>query len=161
MPIPPAPHPDRERLPQGMWDVVVIGAGPAGCAAAIEAARAGRGVLLVERTTFPRYKVCGGCVNPRALADLADLGCLDAVRATGAPEIDRFRWSAGGRTAEIPLPGGVAISRAALDEILLNSARQAGCTVVEGSSQPSRRTIRSPTTNRPLGTPSDARASLG
>jgi flavin-dependent dehydrogenase len=48
-----------------LWDVVVVGAGPAGAMAARELARRGAGVLLVDRAQFPRYKVCGGCLNPR------------------------------------------------------------------------------------------------
>lgn len=54
-------------------DVAIIGAGPAGSAAAIELARAGRRVLLVERKRFPREKVCGGCLSGRAVARLRDL----------------------------------------------------------------------------------------
>ena len=48
------------------WDGVVIGAGPAGSAAAIWLARAGRRVLLVDRATMPREKVCGCCLSPTA-----------------------------------------------------------------------------------------------
>jgi len=53
------------------WDVLVLGAGPAGCAAAIEAARAGARVLVVDRASFPRPKVCGDAVSNRggALVD--------------------------------------------------------------------------------------------
>ena len=52
------------------YDVAIIGAGPAGSAAAIELARAGRHVLLLERRSFPREKVCGGCLSGRAVAHL-------------------------------------------------------------------------------------------
>ena len=60
------------------WDVVVVGAGPAGSMAALEIARRGRSVLLVDKASFPRYKVCGCCLNARALSllELADLGGL-------------------------------------------------------------------------------------
>ncbi len=51
---------DREQ-----WDVLVLGAGPAGCAAAIEAARGGARVLVVDRASFPRPKVCGDAVSNR------------------------------------------------------------------------------------------------
>ena len=45
------------------YDVVVIGAGPAGAAAAIESSRRGADTLLIERSRFPRQKVCGGCLD--------------------------------------------------------------------------------------------------
>src|SRR5262245_14627681 len=56
-----------------MVDVVIIGAGPAGSAAAIELSRAGRRVILIERKTFPRAKVCGGCLSGPAAARLKQL----------------------------------------------------------------------------------------
>src|SRR5437016_7239075 len=55
------------------FDVAVIGAGPAGCAAAIAAARAGVSVRLLERGPYPRHKVCGEFVSPEALALLREL----------------------------------------------------------------------------------------
>jgi flavin-dependent dehydrogenase len=54
-------------------DVLVIGAGPAGCSAAITAARAGNRTLLVEKASFPREKVCGCCLSPAGLRALAEL----------------------------------------------------------------------------------------
>jgi len=57
-------------LPSGRWPVVVIGAGPAGALAALELARQGVPVLLVERRRFPRWKVCGACLSGQALAAL-------------------------------------------------------------------------------------------
>ena len=53
------------------WDVVVIGAGVAGGLAAFDCARRGLSVLLVEKRSFPRWKVCGCCFNANALAALA------------------------------------------------------------------------------------------
>src|SRR5512139_2655565 len=60
------------------FDVAIIGAGPAGSAAAIELARAGRRTLLVEKKRFPREKVCGGCLSGPATARLRQL--LDCDR---------------------------------------------------------------------------------
>src|SRR5437762_947004 len=51
---------DAERR---VWDVVVVGAGPAGAAAARELARRSVSVLLVDKAVFPRWKVCGSCLN--------------------------------------------------------------------------------------------------
>jgi flavin-dependent dehydrogenase len=55
------------------FDVAIIGAGPAGSAAALELARAGRRVVLIEKRAFPREKVCGGCLSGRAVARLGAL----------------------------------------------------------------------------------------
>jgi menaquinone-9 beta-reductase len=61
-------------------DVLVIGGGPAGSAAAAWAARAGREVLLLDRSHFPRDKCCGDGLTPRAIAELDRLGGGDWVR---------------------------------------------------------------------------------
>ena len=55
-------------------DVVVVGAGPSGSAAAAWAARAGRDVLLIDACEFPRDKACGDGLTPRAVAELRALG---------------------------------------------------------------------------------------
>src|SRR6185295_19531585 len=72
-------------LPDREWDVVVVGAGPAGATAAAHLARAGRDVLLLDRARFPRDKVCGDALIPDAIAALDRLGALDAVREQGWP----------------------------------------------------------------------------
>src|SRR5262249_17510298 len=67
-----SPHPtlNLAQVTRESWDVLVIGAGPAGALAARQLALAGARVLLVERKTFPRWKVCGACVNEQALSIL-------------------------------------------------------------------------------------------
>jgi geranylgeranyl reductase family protein len=71
----------RERVPSDLWDVVVVGAGPAGAAAALGALRArpDARVLLLDRATFPRDKACGDGVAPHALDELARLGVADVL----------------------------------------------------------------------------------
>ena len=64
-------------------DVLVVGAGPAGSAAAAWAARAGREVVLADAAAFPRDKPCGDGLTPRAIAELDRLGLGDWVRAHG------------------------------------------------------------------------------
>lgn len=115
------------------WDAVVIGAGPAGAVASRELARRGRQVLLVERSRMPRYKVCGGCLNARALNALAAAGLRDRVKSAGARPVSAFRVALNRIHAELALPQGVAISRTALDAELVDAAREAGVTVVEGA----------------------------
>ena len=74
----PSPSPQR---PRSSADVVVIGAGPTGAAAAAHAADRGLDVLLVDAQTFPRDKTCGDGLTPRAIAELERLGVADAVRS--------------------------------------------------------------------------------
>ena len=61
------------------WQVAVIGAGPAGCVAAGILAGAGRRVLLVEKSPWPREKVCGGCLNHSAMQTLRKAGMGGAL----------------------------------------------------------------------------------
>ncbi len=104
------------------WDVLVIGAGPAGAIAARELAGRGRSVLLVDRKTFPRDKVCGGCLSQHALAALQRLGIGELPRRLGGNPYDQFRLWAGGNLAELPLPSGIAVTRRALDNGLVQAA---------------------------------------
>jgi len=80
-------------------DVIIVGAGPAGSATAQQLAAAGVSTLLVDKSDFPRDKVCGDCLSPRAQLYLDRLGVLPdvAAEAHAAPRI-RFR-APGGATA--------------------------------------------------------------
>lgn len=111
---------------RSQWDALVIGAGPAGALAAQQLAKRGAQVLLVEKTRFPRYKVCGGCLNAAGLATLEACGLGDLVRACGAPPLSRAELVYRGQRVNITLPGGAAISRAALDSALVRAAVSAG-----------------------------------
>lgn len=108
------------------WDVVVVGAGVSGATAARLFARAGHRVLLVERSEFPRYKVCGSCLNLRA-ATFLSLGGIDTrLQAQGAMSLREARIAIAGKSATIPLPGGFAVSRALLDSTLVHAACEDG-----------------------------------
>jgi flavin-dependent dehydrogenase len=109
-----------------LWDVVVVGAGPTGSLAARQLARAGAKVLLVDRLSFPRWKVCGCCLNGRAISILERAGVLNDVCAAGAISLTAFELRAGGRTATLSLPSGLSISRTHLDAQLVRSAIDAG-----------------------------------
>ena len=103
------------------FDLIIIGGGPAGTAAAITAARAGARVLLLERGRFPRHKVCGEFISPEGVELLASLGLDDLVRR--APRIGHARLFAESSVAEAALsPPAVAISRYELDHALWSRA---------------------------------------
>jgi flavin-dependent dehydrogenase len=108
------------------WDVVTIGAGPAGSLVSCLLARIGARVLLVERKAFPRSKVCGGCLNAHALASLDRAGLAGRVRALGGRPIREVRIHQRSRVARLPIPAGLAVSRAALDGELAAAAAEAG-----------------------------------
>jgi flavin-dependent dehydrogenase len=108
------------------WDAVVVGAGPAGSAAALALARGGASVLLVERSSFPRWKVCGACLSPGALSSLSALGARDVAENASAVPLDGMTLHHGGREARLRLRGWAALSRAALDMALVREAQRAG-----------------------------------
>ena len=114
------------------WDVVVIGAGPAGSLASRAAAMAGARVLLVDKAVFPRGKVCGCCVNASALATLAAVGLGHVAEACGARPVREVVLAAGGRTARLRWPGGVSLSRERLDHALVEAATATGVTLRSG-----------------------------
>ena len=112
-------------------DVLILGGGVAGCAAAIALARKGRGVTLIEREPTPRHKVCGEFLSGEALGDLHALG-ID-VASLGAVPIDNVRLAAARRAAEAPLPFPAAsLTRKALDTALIAEAVAAGVRVERG-----------------------------
>jgi geranylgeranyl reductase family protein len=118
-------------------DVIVVGAGPAGVAASITLARAGREVLLVDRATFPRDKCCGDGLTTAALRELEALG----FRPDGLPSWqvvdDVVVRSPSGREVVFPLPRGrgtyaAVVPRVELDAALVDLARAAGVKVADG-----------------------------
>jgi menaquinone-9 beta-reductase len=112
-----------------VWDAVVVGAGPAGAAAAMGLAARGVRVLLVDRAAMPRAKVCGSCLSPAALDELARLAaCVgdDAKRPPGAAALGAVRLAARGTCVRLPMPGGAVISRETLDPWLARRAITAG-----------------------------------
>ena len=114
-------------------DVAVIGAGPAGAAAAIRAARGGARVTVFEKGPPGRDKVCGDGLTPRAVAALDELG----ISLDGAHRTDGLRMIAGGTRRELPWPGsgrfgahGAVWPRRALDRHLVEAASAAGAEIV-------------------------------
>lgn len=115
------------------WDVVVIGAGVAGATAARLAARKGLEVLLVDQRQFPRYKVCGGCLSPRAVALLAASGITDLRCQLNALPLEQFELLFRGFQTQLPLTGGLAISREELDALLVQRAVDSGAIFSAGT----------------------------
>lgn len=124
----PAPH---------RFDVAVVGAGPAGTAAAIAARDAGLDVVLVDKAAFPRDKTCGDGLTTSALRLLEHLGLeLDALPAYTTVH-ETVLVSPSGRRVVLPLPDGGehagVVPRAELDAALLGLARRRGAQVREGT----------------------------
>jgi flavin-dependent dehydrogenase len=112
-----------------MYDLIVIGGGPAGSATAIAAARSGANVLLLERGRYPRQKVCGEFVSPEAVALLSALLLPDDGRLLvgSAPKIESMRLFIDGQTISAPVsPSAISISRFELDAALWRACEAVG-----------------------------------
>ncbi len=118
-------------------DVIVVGAGPGGSAAAHALAQAGLDVLLLEKTTFPREKVCGDGLTPRAVKSLVEMG-IDTSEANGFIRNRGLRIIGGEHTLELPWPElasypdyGLVRTREGFDELLARAAQKAGARLHE------------------------------
>lgn len=119
--------------------VLIVGAGPAGSSAAYYLAAAGMDVTVLEKTRFPREKVCGDGLTPRAVREIQQLGLPHASsewrRTRG------LRLVARGRSVEVPWPElsdfpnyGLIRTRLGFDQELAEHARAAGAQILEGHS---------------------------
>jgi geranylgeranyl reductase family protein len=120
-------------------DVIVVGAGPAGSATAHWCASAGLDVLLLEKAAFPRDKVCGDGLTPRAVAELARMG-VATHEDDGWIRNEGLRVVANMRSWELPWPDitsypgyGMARSRVSLDHKLAQHAQASGAKLLERS----------------------------
>lgn len=116
------------------YDAVVIGAGIAGSVAAHRLSGDGHRVLLVDKATFPRDKVCGCCLNERSVQAFDEAGLGAALRKLGPVGLTGVRLIGARREAALRLPGGLALSRSALDAALIQAAKQTGAEVRTGVS---------------------------
>ncbi|MGV9712221.1 geranylgeranyl reductase family protein [Gordonia sp. NPDC003424] len=127
-PLPPLP---------ARADVLVVGAGPGGSAAAAHAAAAGHEVVLVDAATFPRDKTCGDGLTPRAVAELDRLGLGDYL--ADRPRIDGLALHGWGASQQVPWPPGrfptygSAVTRMELDEEIRALAVARGARMVQGA----------------------------
>jgi flavin-dependent dehydrogenase len=121
----------------GSYDAVVIGGGPAGSTTALLLAQRGWQVALVEKSAFPRKKVCGEFISATNIPLLDRLGVGALWRAEAGPEIRRVGLFCGDRVAEAPMPAarsgpfGRALGRDVLDHALMEQARAAGVEVFQ------------------------------
>jgi flavin-dependent dehydrogenase len=122
-----------DNIEKELWDVLVIGAGPAGALAARELARRGMTTLLVDSNSFPRIKVCGGYVNGRALTVLQSVGLGTLCDDLGGSALSKVEIRSGTQKVHIPLPTGVAISRRTLDAALVQEAIREGVEFLPGT----------------------------
>lgn len=120
-----------------MYDAIVIGAGPSGSSVALALRGQGRSVAIIERSEFPRRKVCGEFMSAVNLDLLDRLGAGAAVRAKAGPEVKRVALFASGPGIDAGMPRaagdafGRALGRDILDGILLDAARNAGADVFQ------------------------------
>ena len=127
---PPASHPDTA-------DVIVVGAGPAGSSAAYHLATAGLDVLMLEKTSFPREKVCGDGLTPRAVKALTAMG-ISTDEGDGWLRNKGLRIIGGGGRIELAWPDlsafpgyGTIRARTDFDQLLARHAQKAGVRLLE------------------------------
>jgi menaquinone-9 beta-reductase len=120
-------------------DVIVVGAGPAGSATAHHLALAGHDVLLLEKTSFPREKVCGDGLTPRAVRSLVSMG-IDTSEEAGWLHNKGLRIIGGGMRLEIPWPDlasypayGLVRPRSDFDDLLARQAVKSGAVLRENT----------------------------
>ena len=119
-----------------VFDVAIVGGGPAGSTCAAFCAAAGLRTLLLEREKFPREKVCGDCINPACWPILERLELAERILNSSHGTANAVEFIAiGGQKLRVDLPDGdkseIAIKRSLFDHLLLNRARALGADIRE------------------------------
>jgi len=130
--------PVTKQPPADDADVIVVGAGPAGATTAFYLAQSGLDVLLLEKSRFPREKVCGDGLTPRAVKTLVSMG-ISVSEQDGWVRNKGLRVIGAGKRLELPWPEldsypgyGLVRTRLDLDETLARRAQQVGARLLEG-----------------------------
>ncbi len=125
------------------YDLIIVGGGPSGAAAALYARRHGLRTLLLDKATFPRDKVCGDALSGKSVAILRELDLLDGVRQLPGAAISRIIFTSPKHTELVidlrqsslnQVPEGFVIRRRNFDRFLFEEARRAADTCREGFS---------------------------
>jgi geranylgeranyl reductase family protein len=119
-----------------IFDVAIVGGGPAGSVCAAFCARGGLHTLVLDREKFPREKVCGDCLNPSCWPVLERLSLAQRVRDLPHSKLDSVEFiGIGGRNVTVDLPSGddceLSVKRSLFDALLLKRARELGARVRE------------------------------
>jgi len=115
------------------WDMIVIGAGPAGALAARQFANSGLKTLLIDAKQFPREKVCGGYLNNRALEALRLANLTHLIPDSFDSRVTQLELIHGPQRVRFKLPAGRVICRTTFDAALVESANSVGATVLTGA----------------------------
>ncbi len=117
-----------------MWDVAIVGGGPAGSSCAAFCATAGLRTVVLERDKFPREKVCGDCLNPDCWPILQRLKVEEQTHKAAHVALEFVEFiDRSGRSLRVALPPGaeIALKRSIFDSILLQRARELGAEIHE------------------------------
>ncbi|UCD37021.1 MAG: geranylgeranyl reductase family protein, partial [Fidelibacterota bacterium] len=123
------------------FDLIIVGGGPSGAAAAMYARRFGLTTLLLDKATFPRDKICGDALSGKSVAILRDLELLDRVRELPGANISRIIFSSPDHTELVidlhqssldQVPEGFVIRRQNFDQFMFEQAKQSADTCMEG-----------------------------
>ncbi len=123
-----------------IYDLIIVGGGPAGAAAALYAAREGLSALLLDKSTFPREKICGDALSGKSVDVLDELDLLDQVRKLPGAAISRIIFSSPAQTELVirldgsqleMIPEGFVIRRRIFDQFMFERAREAADETLE------------------------------
>jgi len=130
-----------KNIPKSIYDIIIVGAGPAGTSAALFAKRNGLEPLLLEKSVFPRDKICGDALSGKSVRILRELDLLEKTRYLPGAHIKRITF--GGpkyQKFDLHLKGdsegkndeGFSIRREIFDEMMFRSVQEAGIDTIEG-----------------------------
>ena len=136
-----SPNPQTPDPRTQTYDAIIVGAGPGGATAAAFLAEQGHRVLLLDKSTFPRDKVCGDAISGKSVDVLRRLGLIDAVMQ--ADQVGSWGVTFGGpygdevaipftKELDKPVPPGFVCAREVFDQVLFEKAVQAGTDVRQG-----------------------------